>query len=128
MPGRNDVVTIFAEMGYRAEELYLEGVTPPLLNLPDAYRRLAAQPDLVQRIARITAASPPPAPPAPLTAVGPSPASPAATAPFTSAERMYLFELAAHVSGDVTWCTRIPADLLDPGTPRNTRGPSLFQR
>jgi hypothetical protein len=131
MPGRNDVVTIFAEMGYRPEELYREGVTPPLLNLPDAYRRLAAQPDLVQRIDRITSASLPPAspaPPAPLTDVGPSPASPTESTPLTSTERMYLFELAAHVSGDVSWCTRIPADLRSPGTPRNTRGPSLFER
>ena len=64
MPGRNDLVTIFAEMGYRPEELYREGVTPPLLNLPDAYRRLAAHPDLVQRIARITSAGP--CPPRPL--------------------------------------------------------------
>ncbi len=128
MPGRNDVVTIFAEMGYRPEELYHEGVTPPLLNLPDAYRRLAAQPDLVQRIDRITSAGPSPASPSPLTPASPSPAPPAESTPLTSTQRMYLFELAAHVSGDVSWCTRIPADLRNPGTPRNTGGPSLFER
>jgi hypothetical protein len=42
MPDRHDLVTIFAEMGYRPEELYLEGVTPPLVNLPDAYRPACA--------------------------------------------------------------------------------------
>jgi hypothetical protein len=41
---------------------------------------------------------------------------------------MHLFELAAHVSNDVSWCVRIPADLLDPGTERKAKGPSLYQR
>jgi hypothetical protein len=55
MPGREDLVAIFAEMGYQPEELYREGVTPPLLSLRDAYARLAQQPDLISRIARVTA-------------------------------------------------------------------------
>jgi hypothetical protein len=41
---------------------------------------------------------------------------------------MRLFELAAHVSGDVSWCTHIPADLLDPGSERKSSGPSVFER
>src|ERR1700676_3781275 len=41
---------------------------------------------------------------------------------------MPLFELATHVSGDVDGGTRIPADLLDPGSRRQTKGPSLFHR
>jgi hypothetical protein len=109
MPNLGDLVSIFAEMGYRPEELYREGITPPLLNLPDAYRRLEKYPDLVDRIGRVTDRSAPPA-------------------PLTLAERTRLFELAAHASNDVSWCERIPADLLDPGTERKTKGPSLFQR
>jgi len=107
MPDRADLASIFAEMGYRPEELYREGITPPLLNLPDAYRRLAERPDLLQRIAGVMAAS---------------------ASTLTPAERNHLFELAAHVSNDVSWCVRIPADVLDPGTERKSKGPSLFQR
>jgi hypothetical protein len=107
MPAREDLVSIFAEMGYRPEELYREGITPPLLNIPDAYRRLARHPDLLNRIAALTSAP------------GSS---------LTPAERMHLFELAAHVSNDVSWCVRIPADQLDPATERRSKVPGLFQR
>lgn len=107
MPDRADLASIFAEMGYRPEELYREGITPPLLNLPDAYRRLAERPDLLQRIAGVMAAP---------------------TPTLTPAERNHLFELAAHASNDASWCVRIPADVLDPGTERKSKGPSLFQR
>ena len=109
MPSPSDLVSIFAGMGYRPEELYREGITPPLLNLPDAYRRLVKYPDLLDRIRRITAAS-------------------STFATPTPSERMRLFELAAHASNDVSWCERIPADLLDPRSKRNTKVPSLFQR
>jgi hypothetical protein len=141
MLGREDLVAIFTEMGYQPEELYREGVTPPLLSLRDAYARLAQQPDLVSRIARVTAVSASDrsvGPPAPSTAVGgastphsgnglfPISASPSGVP--TAAERDRLDELAAHVSGDVSWCTRIPADVLDPGTARELGRPSLFQR
>ena len=40
---------------------------------------------------------------------------------------MCLFDLAAHVSGDVSWCTRIPADLRIPAAAQ-AQGPSLFER
>lgn len=109
MPSPSDLVSIFAEMGYRPEELYREGVTPPLLNLPDAYRRLVKYPDLLDRIRTVTAAS-------------------SASAPLTPSERMRLFELAAHASNDDLWCERIPADLMDPGSKLNSRRPSLFRR
>ena len=107
MPAREDLVSILAEMGYRPEELYRERITPPLLNIPDAYRRLAEYPDLLQRIARVTAA--------PGSSLMPD-------------ERMHLFELSAHVSNDIAWCVRIPANRLDPGTERKSKGPSLYQR
>ena len=107
MPARADLVSIFGEMGYRPEELYRERITPPLVNFADAYRRLAAHPDLLQRIAKVVD-------------------TPGLS--LTSAERARLFELAAHVSNDVAWCVRIPADLLDPGTERKTKGPSLYRR
>jgi hypothetical protein len=107
MPARNDLVSIFTEMGYRPEDLYREGITPPLLNIPDAYRRLADHPDLLQRISKVTAA------------LGSS---------LTPDEQMHLFELAAHVSNDIAWCVRIPADRMDPGTERKSKGPSLYQR
>jgi hypothetical protein len=107
MPAREDLVSIFAEMGYRPEALYREGITPPLLNIPDAYRRLGDHPDLLPRITALTSAP------------GSS---------LTPAERMHLFELAARVSNDVSWCLRIPADLLDPATERKPKVPGLFQR
>jgi hypothetical protein len=107
MPAREDLVSIFAEMGYRPEALYREGITPPLLNIPDAYRRLADHADLLPRIAALTSAP---------------------SSSLTPAEQMHLFELAAHVSNDVSWCIRIPADLLDPATERKPRVPGLFQR
>jgi hypothetical protein len=107
MPAREDLVSIFAEMGYRPEALYHEGITPPLLNIPDAYRRLAGHPDLLPRITALTSA--------PGSSLAP-------------AEQMHLFELAAHVSNDVSWCIRIPADLLDPATERKPKVPGLFQR
>ena len=141
MPAREDLVAIFAEMGYQPEELYREGVTPPLLDLRDAYARLAQQPDLISRIARVTAVSASDrsvAPPAPSTAVGGgstphfgnglSPISASPSAVPTAAERYRLDELAAHVSGDVSWCMRISADVPDPGTARELGRPSLFQR
>jgi hypothetical protein len=108
MPSPGDLVSIFAEMGYRPEELYREGITPPLLNLPDAYRRLAQYPDLLERIGRVTN-------------------RPRSSPRLTLDEQMHLFELAAHVSGDVSWCQKIPADLLEPGAKRNAKGPRLFQ-
>ena len=126
---------------HRPDELYREGVTPPLLDLRDAYARLAQQPDLISRIARVTAVSASDrsvGPPAPSTAVGgastphsgnglfPISASPSGVP--TGAERDRLDELAAHVSGDVSWCTRIPAGVLDPGNAREPGRPSLFQR
>jgi hypothetical protein len=107
MPAREDLVSIFAEMGYRPEELYREGITPPLLNIPDAYRRLAEHSDLLQRIAAVTSA--------PGSSLSP-------------AELMHLFELAAHVGNEVSWCVRIPGDLLDPRTERKAKVPDLFQR
>jgi len=126
---------------HRPDELYREGVTPPLLDLRDAYARLAQQPDLISRIARVTAVSASDrsvGPPAPSTAVGgastphsgnglfPISASPSGVP--TAAERDRLDELAAHVSGDVSWCMRISAGVLDPGTAPELGRPSLFQR
>ena len=107
MPAREDLVSIFAEMGYRPEELYREGITPPLLNVPDAYRRLGERPDLLQRIDSVTAAP------------GLS---------LTPAGRMHLFELAAHVSNDIAWCVRIPADRIDSSAEPKSKGPGLYQR
>jgi hypothetical protein len=109
MPSPGDLVSMFAEMGYRPEEMYREGITPPLLNLPDAYRRLVKYPDLLDRIGKLTAVS-------------------STSAALTPSERILLFELAAHASNDVSWCERIPADLLDPGGKLNPKGPRLFQR
>jgi len=106
MPSPTDLNSIFAAMGYRAGELYREGVTPPLPNPQDTYRRLAEEPDLVDRIVRITSTS----------------------TVLTQAERMRLFDLAAHTTGDPSWCSRISADWIDPGSVRNLRGPTLFER
>ena len=41
---------------------------------------------------------------------------------------MHLFELAAHVSNDTSWCLRIPADQIDSNAAPKSKGPSLFQR
>jgi hypothetical protein len=104
MPSPTDLNSVFAAMGYHADELYRENITPPLLNPKDTYRQLAKAPDLIARIARLTTTS---------TAI-------------TPAQRAMLFDLAAHASGDPSWCTKIPADQLDPGAVRNAHGPSLF--
>ena len=112
MPNPNELNAIFAAMGYRPDEIYHEGLTPPLLNMQDAFRQLDRQPDLVERIERVTANA----------------ASPAPSAELTPDDRATLFDLAAHVSGDPSWCMRIDADRLDSTASPNSHIPRLYKR
>lgn len=84
----------FSKMGYDADTLHLEGITPPVINLREVYRQFANQPDLVPRIVEATA---------PSRAPNLASSDPASFA--------YLTDMAALVSKDAKWCARIPAEM-----------------
>lgn len=115
MPSQEDLVRIFAEMGYRPDELHRDGLTAPLAGVKDAYRRLGQQPDLLARIGKATDGI----------AAGSLPAGARQRSPELIE---YLFEMAAHVGNDVSWCLKISEAALDPDVEAAARSPRLYWR
>lgn len=89
------LVGFFRMMGYEPEELHAEGVTRPIVDVRDIYRRLSEQPDVAARVG------------ASLKALDRARAS----TPRDTADAAYLTDLAALASRDAGWCQRIPDDL-----------------
>jgi hypothetical protein len=87
------LVTFFGRLGYDLDTIQSEGITPPVVNLRDAYRQLPARPDIVERIEKAIGSS------------GPLPATD------RDASEAYLADMAALAAKDSRWCDRIPADL-----------------
>jgi hypothetical protein len=88
------LVRIFRMMGYDPDELHAEGVTRPIVDVRDIYRKLPQEPDLLARIE----------------------ASPKALGRESAGahdvnDAAYLVQMAALVSKDGEWCQRIPDDL-----------------
>jgi hypothetical protein len=90
------LVRFFRLMGYDPEELHAEGVTRPIVDVRDIYRRLPQEPDLVARIE------------ASLQMLGRK-NDPAQS---DVEDAAYLAQMAALVSKDALWCQRIPDELL----------------
>ncbi len=89
------LVRFFKMMGYDPDELHAEGVTRPIVDVRNIYRRLPEEPDIVAR-------------------VGTSLRALERTNTRTRSEvedGAYLAQMAALVSKDAGWCERIPDDL-----------------
>ena len=54
---QTDLINFFTQMGYAPDTLYLEGITPPSVNIKDVYRQLPDRPDIVTRIERTIGSS-----------------------------------------------------------------------
>jgi hypothetical protein len=89
------LVRFFRMMGYEPDELHTEGVTRPIVDVRDIYRRLPEQPDVAARVG------------ASLQALERARGSTARDA----TDAAYLGDLAALASRDAGWCQRIPEDL-----------------
>ena len=86
-----DLVAFFTRLGYDADTLYQEGITPPLVDVKDFYRQLTSRPDIVARVEK---------------AIGTS-----GSLAHGDANAAYLADLAALVTETPGWCARIPEDL-----------------
>jgi hypothetical protein len=85
----------FTRLGYDADTLHLEGITPPLVSVQDFYRQLPSQPDIVMRIEKAIGAS----------------GRPESLARDDVTNAAYLADLAALVTAIPGWCAQIPEDL-----------------
>jgi hypothetical protein len=90
-----NLVGFFTRLGYDADTLHLEGITPPLVSVQDFYRQLPSQPDIVMRIEKAIGAS----------------SRPESLAHDGATNVAYLADLAALVTATPGWCARIPEDL-----------------
>lgn len=89
------LVTFLTKLGYSPETIDQEGITPPIVNLREVYDELSLRPDVVSRIRA---------------AIGESTASPG-FAGIDERSGSYLADLAAIVTKDDKWCTRIPGNV-----------------
>jgi hypothetical protein len=104
------LVGFFATLGYDPDSLHLEGITPPAVSIKDIYRTLPDHPDVVSRIAKAINAS------------GWAPN----TTDRDATNAAYLADIAALVTNDPTWCTRIPEELQLPSQAARFRDWCLF--
>lgn len=88
------LVRFFSELGYDPDTIQEEGVSPPVVNLRDAYLSAAERPDIAVRIEE---------------ALLPSAAS--APSAETQTDAAYLADMAALRTKDPRWCERIPESL-----------------
>jgi hypothetical protein len=87
----DELATFFTRLGYEADTLDQEGITPPLVSVRDFYRQLANRPDIVAHVEK---------------AIGKS-----GSLAHGDANAAYLADLAALVTETPGWCARIPEDL-----------------
>ena len=101
-------IALFSEMGYKPETLYLEGVTPQIgrIDLAGAYSMLGKKDDIMERIKKVVGES-------------------GAAVPVEQTE--FLYDLAAHVSNDVSWCMRIREDIPSPASKYTSAGQDHFR-
>src|SRR5260370_36524008 len=84
-----------SRLGYDADTLHFEGITPLLVRVQDFSRHLPGQPDIVMRIAKAIGAS----------------GRPKSFAHDDAMNASYLADVAALVTETSGWCARIPEDL-----------------
>ena len=90
-----NLVGFFTQMGYDPATIHLEGITPPVVQVKDIYRQLPSEPDIVTRLARASASSD-------------------GRSNLTAddiEDSAYLADMAALVTKESRWCSRIPEDL-----------------
>ena len=90
-----NLIRFFTRLGYDADTLHLEGITPPLVSVQDFFRQLPGQPDILMRIEKSIGA----------------PRRPKSFAHDDATNAAYLADIAALVTETPGWCTRIPEDL-----------------
>ena len=81
-------ISAFEALGYDVDQLHLEGVIEPAIRPIDVYRSLERKPDVVDRVQNVLAN---------------------AGSSLSADDRNRLAHLAAVVTGDASWCERIPA-------------------
>ena len=93
-PQYNDLAEIFSSMGYTIEDIDALGNMGSLINLEDEYRSLAKKKDITKRISKLAKVSGENIP---------------------AVRKMeFLYDLAAHVTNDISWCMKIRDDAIQP--------------